>query len=48
MKDRKAFAAQLEKFAEAPGLTRLMFGHGKPITEDAPGALRKVVTQLRG
>jgi hypothetical protein len=48
MKDKKAFASQLEKLAETPGLKRLLFGHGKPITEDAPGALRKVVAQLRG
>ena len=48
LKDRRAFAAQLEKLADAPGLSTLMFGHGKPITEEAPAALRKVVTQLRG
>ncbi|NVB81875.1 MAG: hypothetical protein HOV81_26070 [Kofleriaceae bacterium] len=47
MKDKKAFASQLEKLAETPGLRRLLFGHGQPITEDAPGALRKVVAQLR-
>lgn len=47
LKDKKAFASQLDKLAEI-GVTRLLFGHGKPITEDAPGALRKVATQLRG
>lgn len=48
LKDKRAFAAQLEKLAETPKLTRIMFGHGKPITDDAPGALRAVVAQLRG
>jgi hypothetical protein len=47
LKDRRAFAAQLERLAETPGLTRLLFGHGKPITEDPRGALRSVVSQLR-
>jgi hypothetical protein len=47
LKDKKAFASQLDKLAES-GVTRLLFGHGKPITDDAPGALRKVAAQLRG
>lgn len=47
LKDKKAFTAQLEQLASTPNLERVMFGHGSPITDDAPGALRKVVTQLR-
>lgn len=48
IKDKKAFAAHLDRLADTPGLKTLMFGHGKPIEDDAPGALRKVVSQLRG
>lgn len=48
IKDKKAFAARLEQLAATPGLETLMFGHGKPIDDDAPAALRKVVSQLRG
>lgn len=47
LKDKTAFAGQLEKLAETPRLNRLMFGHGKPITEDPRGALLSVVAQLR-
>src|SRR5262245_51253122 len=46
IKDKRAFAAHLEKLAELPGLARVLFGHGTPITDDAPGALRKVAAQL--
>jgi hypothetical protein len=48
VKDKKAFAAHLERLAATPNLERLAPGHGKPITEDPAGALRTVVTQLRG
>ena len=48
LKNKKAFAAQLEKLAETPGLSRVMFGHGRPITDDPRGALLAVVKQLRG
>ena len=48
IKDKPAFAAHLERLAATPDLRRIMFGHGDPITEDAPGALRRVVAQLRG
>jgi hypothetical protein len=48
IKDRRAFAAHLERLADTPGLKTLMFGHGKPITSDAPGALRSAVALLRG
>lgn len=47
IKDKRAFAAQLDRLAETPGLDRLLFGHGAPITEDCAGALRSVATQLR-
>ena len=48
LKDKRAFVAQLERLASTPGLNRLLFGHGKPITEDPGGALGRVVEQLRG
>lgn len=48
VKDKKAFAGHLEQLAATPKLERIMFGHGKPITDDPAGALRKVVAQLRG
>jgi hypothetical protein len=48
IKDKKAFASHLERLAATPRLERLTFGHGKPITDDPAGALRSVVTQLRG
>lgn len=48
MQDKRAFAGHLERLADTPNLERLLFGHGKPVTEDAPGALRSVVQQLRG
>lgn len=48
VKDKAAFATQLEALAATPKLERLCFGHGHPITEDPQGELRKVVAQLRG
>lgn len=48
MQDKRAFAGHLERLAETPDLRRLLFGHGAPVTEDAPGALRRVAQQLRG
>lgn len=47
MSDKLAFATQLESLAHMPGLKRLLFGHGDPITDDPAGALRSVVAQLR-
>jgi hypothetical protein len=46
IKDKRAFAAHLEKLASEPGLARVFFGHGAPVTENAPAALRKVAAQL--
>lgn len=48
LKNKRAFADQLEQLAATPGLERVMFGHGKPITDDPRGALMSVVQQLRG
>lgn len=48
LKDRRAFAAQLDGLAATPGLRRVLVGHGRPITDDADGALRRVAAQLRG
>ena len=47
VKDRRAYADQMEQLAGTAGLRRLMFGHGDPIVDDAPGALRKVAAQMR-
>lgn len=46
VKDRKAFLADVEAVA-ARGVHRVMFAHGKPVTENAPGELRRVIEQLR-
>jgi hypothetical protein len=46
IKDKRAFAAHLDKLAEMPGLRRILFGHGAPIDDDPAGALRKVSAQL--
>ena len=48
MKDKKAVVGTLDRIAAAPGLRRILVGHGRPITEDPAGALRQVITQLRG
>jgi hypothetical protein len=48
LKDKAGFASQLEKLADTPGLNRLLFGHGQPITENPRDALLSVVAQLRG
>lgn len=48
IQNKRAFADHLERLAGTPGLRRLLFGHGAPITENAPEALRGVVRQLRG
>jgi|JI10StandDraft_1071094.scaffolds.fasta_scaffold08799_3 hypothetical protein len=46
MQDKRAFAAHLDRLAATPGLRRLLFGHGRPVTDDAPAALRQVARQL--
>lgn len=48
MQDKRAFANQLDQLAATPGLQRLLFGHGAPVTENAPDELRRVAAQLRG
>jgi hypothetical protein len=48
LKDKRAFARQLDGLAATPGLARVLVGHGKPITDDAAGALRRVSKQLGG
>jgi len=47
VKDKAAFATQLEQLAATPKLERLCFGHGKPVTEDPAGVLRRVAATLR-
>jgi hypothetical protein len=46
IQDRRALSAYLDRLADTPGLTRLLVGHGEPVTDDAPGALRRVAQQL--
>lgn len=48
VKDKAAFTAHLERLADTPGLERLIFGHGKDVTEDPAGALRAVAALARG
>lgn len=48
VKDKRALAAQLDGLADTPGLSRLLFGHGEPVTADCPATLRAVAAQLRG
>jgi hypothetical protein len=48
IKDKKAFAAQLEQLANLPRLTRVLFGHGAPVLDHPAAALRKVAAQLTG
>jgi hypothetical protein len=47
VKDRRAFADHIEELAGTAGLRRVLFGHGNPVLDDAPAALRQVVAQLR-
>jgi hypothetical protein len=47
VKNRRAFAEHVDELAATAGLRRVLFGHGDPILADAPGALRRVVSQLR-
>ena len=47
IQDKRAMAAHLERLAAEPGLERLYFGHGKPVTADAAGTLRAVAQQLQ-
>ena len=48
IKDRRAFAAQLDQLSRTPGLRRLLFGHGRPVSEEPAAALRAVASQIRG
>lgn len=48
LRNKKAFLAQLERYASDPDLVRVLPGHGAPITTDPRGALRTVITQLGG
>jgi hypothetical protein len=48
LKDKRAFAKQLDELAATPGLKRVLVGHGKPVDTDPAGALRGVAEQLRG
>lgn len=47
-KDKAAFTRQLERLADTPNLERLVFGHGKDVTEDPAGVLRAVAAEARG
>lgn len=47
VKDKRAFAEQLDLLAATPHLERLCFGHGQPVTDDPAGVLRGVAASLR-
>lgn len=47
LRDRRAFAAHLDRLAALPNLRRVLVGHGAPITEDPAAALRAVAAELR-
>lgn len=47
LRDRAAFAAHLDRLAALPGLTRVLVGHGAPITDEPGTALRAVAAELR-
>ena len=46
MKDRKELCAHLEELASASNLKTLLVGHGQNITEDAPGVLKSLSSEL--
>ncbi|MFT3706294.1 MAG: hypothetical protein QM817_01380 [Archangium sp.] len=46
MNDRKKLRAHLERLADLPGLVRLVPCHGRLITDDASGVLRRVAGTL--
>lgn len=48
LKDKRAFARQLDGLAATPGLARVLVGHGTPITDGPADALRRVSRQLAG
>ena len=48
IQDKRALAGHFERLAGTPNLQRLLFGHGEPVTDNAPEALRSVARQLRG
>jgi hypothetical protein len=48
LKDKKAFTQHLEGLAGDGNLSRLMFGHGEPVTENPADSLRHVIQQIRG
>ena len=46
VKDKPAFRAQLEKFAEIPDLVRVLVAHHEPIDHEPKEALRKVAATI--
>ncbi|HEX7603389.1 MAG TPA: hypothetical protein VF316_17340, partial [Polyangiaceae bacterium] len=46
VKDKAAFRAQLEKFAEIPDLVRVLVAHHEPIDHEPKEALRKVAATI--
>jgi hypothetical protein len=44
--DKKALRGHLERLAETPGLSRIEFGHGAPVTAEAPAALKAAAAGL--
>lgn len=46
VKDKRAYASTLERWAETPGLCRVLVGHGRPIVDDPAGKLRSAAAQI--
>jgi len=46
IKDPKALAAQMRKWAEIPNLKRIIVSHVDPIDDDPPGVLRRLAEEL--
>jgi hypothetical protein len=46
VKDKRAYAAALQRMAATPGLRRVLVGHGRPIVEDPATQLRAAATQI--
>jgi hypothetical protein len=46
VKDKRAYAAALQRMAATPGLRRVLVGHGRPVVDDPATRLRAAATQL--
>ncbi|HEU5055210.1 MAG TPA: hypothetical protein VFU21_01740 [Kofleriaceae bacterium] len=46
VKDRRAYARALQRWAETPDLCRVLVGHGRPIVDDPATQLRSAAAQI--